>query len=145
MSSRGKIAITCGVLVCVAGVLWMTTTGQRSLTTYTYSQFLDQVHSGQVAGVVVIGSNSGAVEATCWLKDGKAARTVLPSDYKDALLAMQDKLVNIEIRDSSSEPLRLLMNATPFLLLLGVWVVLMIRKFPNSLDRKSTRLNSSHY
>jgi ATP-dependent Zn protease len=139
MSSKGKIAITCGALVCLAGVLWMTTTGQRSLTTYTYSQFLDQVHSGQVASVVVNGSNSDAVEATCRLKDGKAARTVLPSDYKDALLAMQNKFVNIEIRDSSSEPLRLFMNATPFLLLLGVWVFLMIRKFPNSLKQALLR------
>jgi ATP-dependent Zn protease len=135
MSSKQKIAVTCGVLVCVAGVLWMTTTGQGSPTMYTYSQFLDQVHSGQVASVVVIGSNSGVVEATCRLRDGKTARTVLPSDYKDALLAMQDKLVNIEIRAFSPEPLRLFMKATPFLLLLGIWVVLMILKFPNNLKQ----------
>lgn len=130
MASRGKVAITCAALICLAVVLRIATTGQRSLTTYTYSQFLDQVHRSQIAGVVIIASKSGAVEATCRLKDGKAARTVLPSDYRDALLAMQDKLVNIEIRDPSAGPLRLLMNATPFLLLLGVWVVLMIRKFP---------------
>jgi ATP-dependent Zn protease len=132
MSSKGKIAITCALLVCVAAVLWMTTTSQRSLTTYTYSQFLDQVHSGKIASVVVIVSNSGAVEATCQMKDGKTARTVLPSDYKDALQAMQAKLVNVEIRDSLSEPLRFFMNAIPFLLLLVAWAVLMLRKSPNS-------------
>ena len=58
-------------------------------------------------------------------------RTVLPSDYRDALVAMQDKLVNIEIQDSSSGPLRPILNAAPFLLLLGVWSFLVIRKFPN--------------
>lgn len=131
MSSKGKIAITCAVLIGVAGVLWMATASQRSLTTITYSQLLDQVLSGQVASVVVIGSNSGAVEATCGLKEGKTVRTVLPSDYRDALVAMRDKLVNIEIRDASSEPLRYLINATPFLLLLGVWILVMFRKFPN--------------
>jgi ATP-dependent Zn protease len=130
MSSKGKIAITCAVVICVAGVLWMAITGQRSLTTYTYSQFLEQVHSGQVASVIVIGSNSGAVEATCRLKDGKTVRTVLPSDYRDALVAMQNKLVSIEIRDSFSGPFPLLIKATPFLLVLGIWIYLMIRKVP---------------
>ena len=133
MTSKGKIATTCALLICVAGILWMATTGQRSLTTYTYSQFLDQVHSGQVASVVIIGSNSGAVEASCRLKDGKAARTLLPLDSSEALRAMQEKLVNIEIRGSSSEPRQFLTNAAPFLLLLAVWVVLMISKFPNGL------------
>jgi ATP-dependent Zn protease len=131
MSSKRKIAIVCAVLICAAGVLWMVTTGQRPQTTYTYSQFLDQVHGGQVASVIVTRSNSGAVEATCRLKDGKTVRAVLPSDYRDALVAMQDKLVNIEIRNSSSGPFSLLINATPFFLLLGVWIFLMIRKFPN--------------
>lgn len=131
MNSKGKILITCVVLICVAGVLWMATNGQGSLTTYTYSRFLDQVHSGQVASVVVIDSNSGAVEAACRLKDGKTVRTVLPSDYRDALVAMQDKLVNIEIRDSALGPFSLLIKAMPFLLLLGIWIYLMIRKFPN--------------
>jgi hypothetical protein len=76
MPSKGKIAITCTALICVAGVLWMATTGQRSLATYTYSQFLDQVHSGQVASVIVIGNNSAGVEATCRLKNGKSVRIV---------------------------------------------------------------------
>jgi hypothetical protein len=49
------------------------------------------------------------------------------------LVAMQDRLVNIEIRDSSSEPLQLFMKALPFVLLLGAWVVMMFRKFPTSL------------
>ena len=47
------------------------------------------------------------------------------------MVAMQDNLVNVEIQDPSSSPLQLFMNATPFLLLLGAWIVLMIWKFPN--------------
>ena len=135
MTSKSTIAILCAALICAAGVLWMATAGQRSLTTLTYSQFLEQVRNGQVASVIVIGANSGAVQATCSLKDGNTVRTVLPADYRDAMVAMQDKLVNIEIRDSSSEPFRLFMNATPFLLLLGFWILLMIRKFPNGLRK----------
>ena len=131
MMHAKSVAIICAVLICVAGALWVATTNQRSLTTLTYSKFLEKVRTGQIAGVIVMDSNSGATEAICRLKDGNAARTVLPSDYKDALAAMQDKLVNVEIRHSSSGPLRLFINAAPFFVLLGVWIFLMIRKFPN--------------
>ena len=131
MNSKAKIAIICAVLTCVAGVLWMATASERSLTTLTYSQFLEKVRTGQIASVIVMGSTSGAIQAICRLKDGNAVRTVLPSDYRDAMVTMQDKLVNVEIRDSSSGPLRLFINATPFFLLLGVWIFLTIRKFPN--------------
>jgi ATP-dependent Zn protease len=129
MNSKAKLAIVCTVLISVAGVLWMAKTSQRSLNTLTYSQFLEKVRTGQIASVIVMGGNSGAIQAICRLKNGNAERTVLPSDYRDAMMAMQDKLVDVEIRDSSSEPLQLVLNATPFLLLLGVWIFLVIRKF----------------
>jgi ATP-dependent Zn protease len=131
MNSKAKIATICAVLIGVAGVWWMATASQRSLPRLTYSQFLERVQAGQIALAIVTDSNSGAMQAICRLKDGTAVRTVLPSDYRDALVAMLDKQVNVEIRDSSSEPLRLLIKATPFFLLLGVWIFLMIRKFPN--------------
>jgi len=129
MNSKA-VAIICAVLICVVGMLWMAT-AQRSLATLTYSQFFEKVRTGQVGSVIVMGSNAGAIQAICRLKDGHAARTVLPSDYRDALVAMQDQLVDVEIRDSSSGSYRLFINAAPFLLLLGVWICLLIRKFPN--------------
>jgi ATP-dependent Zn protease len=97
----------------------------------TYSQFLERVRTGQIASVILMGSNSGATEAICRLKDGNAVRTVLPSNYRDALVAMQDNQVNVEIRDSASGPLQLFLKASPFFLLLGVWIFLIIRKLPN--------------
>jgi ATP-dependent Zn protease len=134
MNLRAKIVIGCAILACVAGVLWMTARSRHSLPEYTYSQFLDEVHSGHVASAVVAGSTSTVVEATFRLKDGGAARTVLPPDYRDALRAMRDNFVDIEIRGSSLRPFPLLMNAAPFLLLLIVWVLL-IWKLPNCFNR----------
>jgi ATP-dependent Zn protease len=131
MNSKAKIAITCAVVIGLAGVSWMATASPRASSTVTYSQFLERVRNGQIASVIVMGSNSGAVQAICRLKDGNAVGTVLPSDYRDAMAAMQDKLVNVEIRDSSSGFLRFVTNATPFLLLLGLWIFLVIGKFPN--------------
>ena len=131
MHSKTKIAIICTVLICVAGILWTATTSQRSLTKLTYTQFLEKVRTGQIASVIVMGSNSGAIQATCRLKDGNTERTVLPSDYRDAIVAMQEKLVSVEIRDASYGPLQMVMIATPFLVLFGVWFFLMIRQSPN--------------
>ena len=135
MTLKAKIAVIGAVLICAAGVLWLATASQRPLTTLTYSQFLERVRGGRVASVIVIGSGSGAIQATSRLKDGNTVRTVLPSDYRDAMAEMQDKVDNIEIRRSSSGPLRLFLNATPFFLLLGVWIFLLIRKYPNSIRR----------
>ena len=135
MMSKPKIAIICALVICLAGVLWMATGSQRGQTKLTYSQFLEQVRAGQVAGVIVFAGNSGANQVDCRLKNGNTVRTVLPSDYRDAVMAMLDKQVNVEIQDSSSGPLRLLINATPFLLLLGVWIFLMMRKFPGNAFR----------
>ena len=124
------LSIIGAVVMGVAALLWMAVATQRPSNTLTYSQFLEKVQTGQIARVTVMGSNSGAVQAICRLKDGNTVRTVLPRDYRDALIAMRETLVDIEIRDASSGSLRLLLNATPFLLLVGVWVFLMIRKFP---------------
>ena len=110
MNSKAKTAIFCAVLICVIGVLWMTTAGQRPLTVVTYSQFLERVRTGQIASVIVMGSTSGATEAICQLKDGNTVRTVLPLDYRDALQAMQDNHVGVEIRDSASGPVPLFLK-----------------------------------
>lgn len=91
---------------------------------------MEQVRAGQVAAITVNGSNSGASEALCQLKDGKMFRTVLPPDYRDVLKQMQDKAVNVEIRDPASGPLGLLIKGTPFLVLLSMWGVLMFWKSP---------------
>jgi len=138
MNSKNKsalIAVAAILLVCLAALPWIAGIGSRSLPTATYSQFLDQVHDGRVASAVVGTRNSGAVETTYRLKNGEAVRTVLPWDYRDALDAMEDKLVNVEIRSSSAQPLQLFLNATPVFLLFVLWVVMIIWKFPNRLRR----------
>ena len=117
--------------IYVAGVLWLAATSQHFSTALTYSQFLEKVRTRQIGSAIVMGRNAGAIQAICRLKDGNAARTILPSDCRDAMAAMQEKLVDVEIRDASSGPLQLVMQAAPFLLLLGVWIFLAIHKFPN--------------
>ena len=123
----------CTALVFAAGFFWMATAKEHSLTTLTYSQFLDQVRMGRVVSVVVLDSNSGAAQATCRLKNGNTVSTVLPSNYRDIMVEMQEEAVNIEIRNASSGPFRLLINVLPVFLLLGLWIFMMNRKLPNGL------------
>ena len=124
--------LVCAVLLCMAIGLWLATAGRRSADTLTYSQFLQEVRAGRVASVIIQGSNAWALHAAGSTQDGQTVRTVLPADYQDALRAMEEKQINIEIRDSFSEPLQLLRNVTPFLLLLGVWMFLIILRFPKT-------------
>ena len=126
MSSKIKIAMMCVVMICLAGVWWITAGSRRDLPTVTYSQFLEQVRAGQIAAVSITSGASGPNPATCRMKDGNTVQTVLPSDLRDTMRAMEDNRVGIEIRES-----RGLINAAPFLLLLGVWIFLMIWKFPS--------------
>jgi hypothetical protein len=130
MSSQGRTAVFWVVLICVGATLWMIVSGHHTERKVTYSEFLASVQSGQVASVTILGSNAGAVTALCRLKDGSTVATVLPSDYRDALRTMQEKLVNVEIRESSTEPLRLLINMTPFIILMAFWLFMM-RKLRN--------------
>ena len=127
MNSNAKSLILCVVLICLAVVVWMAVGNGRRQSKVTYSQFLQQVRAGKVTNVIIAAGNSGTSQLTCKLKDGTVVRTVLPSDYRDAIAAMQDGLVDIEIQESSWGWLARLSNAIPFLLLLGFWLFMMRR------------------
>ena len=124
-SSRNLMMICFALILLFAAVRIFVGSG-RGQTKVSYSQFLQQVRDAQVANVTITPGDSGASRVTGRLKNGTVVRTVFPPHYQDAIAAMQDKLVNIEIQDSSG-PLPLLLNATPFLVLLGLWVVMMRR------------------
>ncbi len=106
MSSKRKaalIAIAVGLLLCLGTIRWISTTRPRALRAATYSQFLGQVHSGRVAGVVIVGSNSGVVEATYRLKDGKPCELFCPQIIRMLFAPCRTIFVNIEIRGPSAD------------------------------------------
>ena len=127
MNTKAKSIVFWVVLIGVAALLWAVIQNKPNLAKATYSQFLQQVQSGQVSKAAIEAGHSGANPATYSLKDGSRARTVLPRDYRDALEAMRQKTVDIEILDAASQWMRVLANASPFLVLLGFWVFMMRR------------------
>lgn len=123
-----KILIPAVILI-VAIIAAVTITLSRShLNTISYTQFIRQVETGQVSDVQIQAHGWAANRATVHLKDGAINHTVLPPDYSAALQMLQNGFVNIEIQDVESNPYRILASATPFLLLLAFWVVLMLNR-----------------
>lgn len=127
-SVKIKAAILGAVLILAGIAVWMIGAGHAGQATISYSQFIQQVRAGQVAKVEVAAGNPGASPATIHLKDGHVSRTILPSDYSAALALLEAQSANVEIQDASTSPTRLLLNATPFLLLLAVWFILMFNR-----------------
>ena len=127
--AKMSIAVVLAGLLIATAVVWMIVGSHRTQSTITYTQFMERVRAGQVAGVEIAAGDQGASQATIHFKDGGVTRTVLPFDYSAALARLEDQLVNVEIRDDSTSPIRWLVNATPFLVLLAVWIVLMFNRW----------------
>jgi cell division protease FtsH len=126
MTSNTSRTVFWSVLAVVAATLVIAISQRPLQPRATYSEFLKRVQAGEVAKATVeVAARSGVDQIDYTLKNGNRVKTVVPSDDREALAAMRDKLVSVEIRDASSTPLRLLLNATPFLLLLALWVVMM--------------------
>jgi cell division protease FtsH len=130
MNSKIKIVLWLlgSALLCAAVLVWTFAAQRSGQSTISYSQFLQQVDAGRVAEVKISAGNSGADPARVRLMTGAVAQTVLPADYSVALAAMQQRMVNVEIQNADANPTRLLINATPFLILLAVWVFFMLNR-----------------
>jgi ATP-dependent Zn protease len=120
-----KLAVALGL----AGVLWtMSREGRPELSQLTYSQFMHAVRSGEVDRVIVFEGGRGIPQAACYLKDGRSVQAMLPSDYRDALAAIEDAHISVEIRDSSWDIPQVFSRIGPFLLLLSVWIILLVMR-----------------
>ena len=129
MNSKNKITLAVlTAIICAVILIWAVAGKRGGEPTISYSQFLQQVEAGRVAEVKIWAGDSGADDARVWLKDGTIARTVLPLHYSVALDAMQRAAVNVVIQDASTNPMRLLINAIPFLILLAIWIFFMMNR-----------------
>ncbi|MBI4874691.1 MAG: ATP-dependent metallopeptidase FtsH/Yme1/Tma family protein [Acidobacteria bacterium] len=123
-SSNVKTAVFWVVLICVAVLVWVVVkTGKTHVEQpLTFSQFMDAVEAGKVKQVSIAGS-----EVRGTYRDEQAGlRTLVPANYPDLYKLLRDKGVNVEIKDAgTSNWVSLLVNAVPFILLLGFWIFMM--------------------
>ncbi|MBI3693818.1 MAG: ATP-dependent metallopeptidase FtsH/Yme1/Tma family protein [Acidobacteria bacterium] len=112
-------------MICTAVLLWAVvksgSPGREK--TYTFTQFLDEVQAGNVTEVTISNGN----QVTGKLKSSPVMlRTVIPANYPDVYKLLQDRKVNIDIKQADSNNwITLLVNASPFILLIAFWIFMM--------------------
>ena len=123
MNSNIKTAIFWVVLICVAVLLWtVVKTGKsRPDQAINFSQFLADVEAGKVKQVQISGT-----EVHGEYRENAAFHTQIPLNYPDIYKKLEEKSVTIEIKEgNSSNWISLLVNASPFILLLAFWIFMM--------------------
>ncbi len=124
MNSNIKTAIFWVVLICVAVLLWtVVRTGKsRPQATINFSQFLSDVEEGKVKQVTFRGTD---VQGD--YKDVNAGfKTQVPINYPDIYKKLEDKKVVMVFEEANSGNwISLLVNASPFILLLAFWIFMM--------------------
>ena len=107
------------ILLVVSVLIWAVV-ATKPATDATYSQFLSQVQSGEVLKATITYQGT-AFPVEYLLRNGARLQTVLPHEnLNDTLSAMQQKFVNIEIRQATHWWF-FAWRAAPFLILLCLW------------------------
>jgi cell division protease FtsH len=89
----------------------------------SFTEFVSDVEAGKVKKVSI----SNGVDVKGSYKDNSAdLHTLIPANYPDIYKILQDKGVEIEIKEASGSGwVSVLINASPFILLLAFWIFMM--------------------
>jgi cell division protease FtsH len=124
VNSAVKNIIFWVVMAVAALLIWAvvrSSTGER-VRELTYTEFTTEVNKDNVRDVTIAG---GDVTGT-FKKDNSHFKTTIPSNYPDLYKTLQDKNVNVIIKDNSgSSWMTWVANGLPMILILGLWIFLM--------------------
>ena len=112
------------VLVCVALLLFaVVRTGQGlKEEQISFTTFMDKVDEGQVAEVNITSNEVHGVYTNHQL----GFHTFIPANYPDVYNDLRSKKVATNIKDSGTNNwISILLNASPFIVLLGFWIFMM--------------------
>jgi cell division protease FtsH len=124
MNSNVRTAIVWVAVICIVVLFWaVLNKGKgRPEQQVTFTQFMDMVEKDRVKSVTIAGSEVHGI-----LQDGKSSvRTLVPANYPELYKVLQERKVDVEIKDSGSGNwVSIIINAIPFILLLGFWIFMM--------------------
>ena len=126
MNSTVKTAIFWVVMLCTAFLLWnVVKSGSPGREkTYTFSQFMDDVRAGNVTEVTI--SNGNLVTGKLRNQQGVTLKTVIPANYPDIYKVLEEKKVSVEVKEAQSNNwITLLVNASPFIIMIAFWIFMM--------------------
>ena len=124
MNSNVKTVIFWAVLICVAVLLWAVVKSGRTKPdkNLTFSEFLSEVEGGNIKSV----SLNGTTVKGDFVSGQNAFHTEIPSNYPKLYDLLSDKKVQMTFESSNSNGwVSILVNASPFLLLIGFWIFMM--------------------
>ena len=96
-------------------------TGER-VRELTFTEFTNEVNKDNVRDVTIVGSDaSGSLK-----KDNTKFKTTIPTNFPDLYRTLQEKNVNLTIKDNSGGSwMTWVANGLPMILLLGLWIFFM--------------------
>jgi len=124
VNSNIKTAIFWVVLICLGVLLWtIVRTGKHPTEEQiAFSDFMDQVQDKKIKEVTISGNE---VHGTYQGGD-RGLRTFMPLNYPAVYDLLKQNGVHYDIKDSNSNPwFSLLVQASPFILLLAFWIFMM--------------------
>jgi cell division protease FtsH len=124
VNSNVKTFIFWAVLICVAVLLWAVmrqghTKPDRALN---FSEFLTEVDAGNIKSVTI---NGNEVKGD-YANGRDAFHTTVPANYPKLYDLLNDKKVQMTFSDNSSNGwVSILVQSSPFVLLIGFWIFMM--------------------
>jgi len=125
VNSNIKTGIFWVVLACVLVLLWNVVSRAKNspVKEISFTEFVSDIDAGKVKSVTI----SNGMEVTGEYKDNTAKlHTLIPANYPEIYKTLQDKGVGIGIKEASGSGwVSVLINASPFILLLAFWIFMM--------------------
>jgi len=124
VNSNIKTLIFWVVLICVAVLLFAVVHNSQGHkeTELTFSQFLNKVQEGQVKSVTISGNDVHGD----FTGGASGLHTTVPINYPDLYNKLNEKGVDTTIsKDSSGNWVSILLNASPFIVLIAFWIFMM--------------------
>ena len=124
MSAWIKTAVFWAVMVVTAVLLWRIIQKNNRDTPgrLTYTEFHQNIIDDNIERITITNS----IEVAGRLRNGESFQTALPSYYPGVIELLSGNGVTIDVKSSSTPAwLSTVINASPFLILLGFWIFMM--------------------
>jgi len=124
MNSSVRNAVLWLIILCLVVLVWAVFKGSKPQGRQPdFSQLYEDVKDGKVEQVLI---NSSTGDINGKYKNGDEFRSTVPPNYNDFTTLMLDKGVKVKYeKDNGGNWVNILVNAIPFVLLLGFWIFMM--------------------
>jgi cell division protease FtsH len=124
MNSSVRNAVLWLIILCLVVLVWVAIKGTRPQGRQPdFSELVQEIKDGKVDRVVI---NSTTGDITGKYKNGDEFRSTVPPAYNDFTTLLLDKGVHVKSeKDNGGNWVSILVNAIPFVLLLGFWIFMM--------------------